>query len=427
MAKYCANCGKKVSIWTGYIDLDDGNAVCSSCLDKATYRLRHDMGIDRNADNAFLEIEKISTENILRMIKNLQPLTDEDKRLAPYRKKSFSKIKTFMPTHSIESIIRFDDKNHEFVIGQGETADLFKYENIVDYEMIQNGSSFSQGSMGEAAIGGLLFGTVGAIIGAAGSTRENVGICNNLSIKITLRNTYLKLCYVPFVKKSIRTTSEEYKRAFANAQKCMSLLKVACDMVIGSPEQIISSPIDNTSKNTPDNLALIKQSKELLDMGAITQEEFDVVKKQLLNTVSSSSVISPSICNHEDANNYYVPQNSQSSESAQAIYNPSDLESIMEAVFEGTYSGLFFTVSDVTSITGRGIVVIGCVECGEVSKGDRIKIYTQNGRLLYATIIEINKGSNLLNTVNEYEGNDVGLLLHGISEGDVKKDDCIIR
>ena len=36
------------------------------------------------------------------------------------------------------------------------------------------------------------------------------------------------------------------------------------------------------SQNTPSNLQHVKELKELLDMGAITQEEFDVKKKQLL-------------------------------------------------------------------------------------------------------------------------------------------------
>lgn len=282
MAKYCINCNKKVSIWTGYVDLNDGNTVCRNCLNRAKFSLKYNMGIDIDADNAGLEIEKISTENILRMIKNLQPLTDEDKRLVAYREKNLDRVRHFTDTNSIGLIIRFDDRSREFVIGQGETADLFKYENIVDYEMIQNGSSFSQGSIDGAAIGGLLLGTVGAVIGAAGSTRENVEVCNDLSIKITLRNTYLKLCYVPFVKKSIRTTSEEYKRAFANAQECMSLLRLACDMVSEIPKKNTTSPINNTSKITTDNLAIIKQLKELLDSGIITQEEFDAKKKQLL-------------------------------------------------------------------------------------------------------------------------------------------------
>ena len=37
------------------------------------------------------------------------------------------------------------------------------------------------------------------------------------------------------------------------------------------------------TENKNDNLEQIKQLKELLDMEAITQEEFDLKKKQLLN------------------------------------------------------------------------------------------------------------------------------------------------
>lgn len=48
--------------------------------------------------------------------------------------------------------------------------------------------------------------------------------------------------------------------------------------------QIVSAPsVSEMSKETTDALKGIKALKELLDMGAITQEEFEAKKKQLLN------------------------------------------------------------------------------------------------------------------------------------------------
>ncbi|EFB62842.1 hypothetical protein HMPREF9209_0311 [Lactobacillus gasseri 224-1] len=44
-----------------------------------------------------------------------------------------------------------------------------------------------------------------------------------------------------------------------------------------------SSPSDNQSSPAADPLDEIKKLKGLLDMGAITPEEFDAKKKQLLN------------------------------------------------------------------------------------------------------------------------------------------------
>jgi len=48
-----------------------------------------------------------------------------------------------------------------------------------------------------------------------------------------------------------------------------------------SPEKV--TQIENNQSNTQDAAEQIKQFKELLDMGAITQKEFDEKKKQLLN------------------------------------------------------------------------------------------------------------------------------------------------
>ena len=46
---------------------------------------------------------------------------------------------------------------------------------------------------------------------------------------------------------------------------------------------MIEQAKNNQSNDAADSLKGIKALKELLDMGAITQEEFDTKKRQLLN------------------------------------------------------------------------------------------------------------------------------------------------
>lgn len=264
MGKKCIYCKKNLGFLSGKINLNDGNAICTSCAEKA--------GINTWSGSALLAAQSMSSENLIRMIDGKKPLTSEDMILVPYREKNKARIDNFIPTNSVGSLIQFDDKAKEFIIGKGDTADLFKYENIVDYELLQNGATVSKGSMGGAVVGGLLFGTAGAVAGAAGSKRIEVDVCTSLSIKVTLKDTYRKVCYITFINSSLATNSNAYKVAYTLAQNCMSYLKIACDMV-----QVKNNTIVQSS-----NADELRKFKELLDDGIITEEEFQAKKKQLL-------------------------------------------------------------------------------------------------------------------------------------------------
>ena len=47
-------------------------------------------------------------------------------------------------------------------------------------------------------------------------------------------------------------------------------------------QSIQSAPVQNTTENTQDMIAELKQLKELVDEGILTKEEFSAKKKQVL-------------------------------------------------------------------------------------------------------------------------------------------------
>jgi hypothetical protein len=127
-------------------------------------------------------------------------------------------------------------------------------------------------------VGGLLYGTTGAVIGAASNKRTTVAVCSNLEIKITLRDTYKKICYINFINGNISTSSKIYKNVYSLVQNCMSYLKIACDMVQENSRE--NGAVGNTS-----NADELRKFKELLDENIITAEEFEAKKKQLLENM----------------------------------------------------------------------------------------------------------------------------------------------
>jgi hypothetical protein len=267
VGKTCIYCKRNLGFLNGKINLNDGNAICTACAEKA--------GINTFSGTAIVAAQNISSENLIRMIDGKKPLTSEDMMLVPYREKNMARIDNFTPTNRVGILVQFDDNAKEFIVGNGDTADLFQYENIVDYELLQNGATVSKGSMGGAVVGGLLFGAAGAVAGAAGSKRVEIDVCTNLSIKLTLKDTYRKVCYITFINSSLATNSNAYNVAYTLAQNCMSYFKIACDMV-----QEGQKP--NNTMVQSSNADELRKFKELLDDGIITEEEFRVKKKQLL-------------------------------------------------------------------------------------------------------------------------------------------------
>ena len=82
--------------------------------------------------------------------------------------------------------------------------------------------------------------------------------------------------YINFIYRKLQTNSTMYKNLYRCAQECLSLLQLICDENRDN--------LDKSSVSTADSSAdEILKYKNLLDMGAISQEEFDAKKKQLLD------------------------------------------------------------------------------------------------------------------------------------------------
>lgn len=76
-----------------------------------------------------------------------------------------------------------------------------------------------------------------------------------------------------------------------------------------------------------------------------------------------------------------------------------------------------FLVEDVFFISGRGIVLVGKVQSGNIHLGDVTTITNKKGVLVESTVIGIEQFHNQCKSINQ--GENCGLLLSGLSKGDV--------
>ena len=189
--------------------------------------------------------------------------------------------RAFTPTKAIGAAVAFDDNSSSLRIthisGFKTTYELFNYDQIVDFELLEDGESVTKGGLGRAVVGGALFGGVGAVVGSVTGGKKTKGVCNSMKIKITVRNASAQTAYIDFINTPTKTDSKTYKKARDNAQEALSALQLAIEKA--DPCEATVTPAASATTSAADE---IMKYKQLLDAGAITQEEFDAKKKQLL-------------------------------------------------------------------------------------------------------------------------------------------------
>lgn len=261
----CPICGKEVGAMSKSVYKFQGEYICSKCY-TAIY----------------------STGNIGRLktmtLEEAKKIVKETPEVSRYSLKAMTGINTPagripepLSIKRIGGYFEADLKNKTWRIpGLFGGTQMMPYSMILDYELLEDGSSVTKGgaSIGRAAVGGFLFGPAGLIIGGVTGKRKQKDFCTTMQIKITLNNPQTPTAYIKFITSKTKKSGVAYKAACKNAQEVLSLLNV----ITNAPETETSATATATISPADE----IKKYKELLDSGAITKEEFEAKKKQLL-------------------------------------------------------------------------------------------------------------------------------------------------
>lgn len=157
-----------------------------------------------------------------------------------------------------------------------KNPELFNFSDLLEYELTEDGISVTKGGLGSAVVGGLAFGGVGAIVGG-GLGKKQKDIVTSMSVAITVRNDFVSRIEIPLISSETKKGGLIYNGMKDIGNKIVSLLNVVSnDAQSDAPQPIISAPA------TPSAADELLKFKQLLDVGAITQDEYDAKKKQLL-------------------------------------------------------------------------------------------------------------------------------------------------
>ena len=191
------------------------------------------------------------------------------------------KLASFQVTKQVARWLKVDENAREWFIPDGfagsiKNPRIHSYDDILDFELLEDGGSIIKGGLGRAVAGGILFGGVGAIVGGATGRKKGNPTCTSLKIKITLNDITSPTEYINLITTETEKRSIVYQTYQTQAHEILSLLQVMYES--SKTEQNISA----VTIQEPSSAEEIVKFKQLLDSGIITEEEFKAKKKQLL-------------------------------------------------------------------------------------------------------------------------------------------------
>lgn len=177
----------------------------------------------------------------------------------------------FQPTNTTNHL-EVDEINKLFRIKQGMSL-ILHYDELVDYKLIVDDEEVITGGLGigRALVGGALTGGIGALLGGLTKKKKKKRYITSLNLQIRYKfNEEVQTSILSFIRGKTKVKSAVHRKAVNDSELALLIL----DDIAGAKEEakISASPADELLKY-----------KELLDMNAITPEEFEEVKKKLLD------------------------------------------------------------------------------------------------------------------------------------------------
>lgn len=316
--KQCIICGNSFG-WLDVEKLSDKSPLCNKCKAKIVQNNEVNRSVAMIIggyltaetakllyDNKDLTIYDVVTDP--KKVKVLDVFRNEMEKEMLKRKKeerrtdqSIQNIKevfTDDPYYSEKiSGVVFNDHTGNISLGAGnaimnfgdDNAPLkYPYSSLVKYEYREGETAIATGGVGigRALVGGALFGSAGAVVGAMTKKRGQETVLSDVSVYLTFcldGNYYIKKISMTGVFGSkIKYGSPEHSKAYNKAQQLITKLDEIYSKCHPNEIQKPNKPVEENLVTGISSADEIRKYKVLLDEGIITEEEFVSKKKQLL-------------------------------------------------------------------------------------------------------------------------------------------------
>lgn len=285
--KTCIECGKQLGVMSPKAECKDG-WLCKDCFLQTGMKWSLDeLKVAQSLPYHLLKTRAHTVASSENAKVSFQPLKTRAHTAASSKNAKVS----FQPTYKCAGIAEFDDKAKQIRVSDEwhdkhlpNRYSQFRYDQIIDFEILEDGATVASGGIGRAVVGGLLFAGVGAVVGAA--TRKAKGFCYHLSVKITVKGHPEPAFYVTLIDKKTKKAGSEYENKLKAAQDLVSKLQLITNETSGasiSPRGGANSSEVVANMSDVSAADEIRKFKKLMDDEIISKDEFDAKKRQLLD------------------------------------------------------------------------------------------------------------------------------------------------
>ena len=180
-------------------------------------------------------------------------------------------------------IVDNKEKNIQFVIQKIKTR-KFDFGEILKYEVNENGDSVVKGTAGKALVGGLFFGIGGAFLGSQ-TSRKIKSKCSDLRVFIYLNDIDFPSIEIPIITSETSKNTEYYTSRVSLAKEICALLEFAInqkDLATYKESEEENEEVEKTLEDKKSDKQKLKELKEMLEEGLISEKDFEKKKKQIL-------------------------------------------------------------------------------------------------------------------------------------------------
>ena len=164
---------------------------------------------------------------------------------------------------------------------------IFSFDELAGYELLEDDSVVSASTSATVATArSSLFGTRAYGASASAQVGMQKKVVEHLVLRIDTDDVEYPCVMITYISKPTAVSSNNYKFAFSQAQQTMSALgAILRQRERETPQAESATPVQQIVVNqtsAPNDMELLKQLKELLDAGIVTEEEFQAKKAQIL-------------------------------------------------------------------------------------------------------------------------------------------------
>lgn len=244
----CALCGQISKKKFSSLSLDTGDFVCNQCKSHIDIDYSHFRTMSLREAREYINIRK----NNLKLLEAFK----QDRKL------EFATGYMYIDLSS-----KFWYVEEYSFFNSYYNPQIYSFESIINYNLIKDGDTISQGRLGRALIGGILAGGIGALIGASISDYESV--VKSLLVNISIDNKYRTSICLPIIDQETKLDSLTYENKIDDLNNILASLDY---MISKSKKNLTSSLIADE----------ILKLKKLMNQGIITKDEFERQKNKLL-------------------------------------------------------------------------------------------------------------------------------------------------